>query len=1012
MPLSEAYGAPGAARPLRERVGSPVTGFWSTTPGSPAQYWSPEMFDLLGCSTADVKPSAEAWLAAVHPDDRAAVAGLWEDPAVDTASVLFRVVQPCGSIQPLTARRHAMSTGDGAPATIMGIVQQRAPKEPLEERLRMFESVVVNANDAVVITEAEPIDGPEGPRIVYVNEAFLRNTGYTADEVIGQTPRLFQGPQTDRAALDKIRAALECWEPVRVELLNYRKDRSTFWVEVEIVPVADGNGWYTHWVSVQRDITERKEAQERLAASEQRFRSLVANLPGLIYRAAYDDTWKALYLSEGIYDLSGYSPEAFGDGKRTFKDLVHSDDFSRIETEIARSIANNESYEVEYRIHHRDGSLRWVLDAGQVTVDADQGTRFLDGVLLDITDRKEAEQRFKSLTTNLPGAIFRADPRTWNAVYMSESVLDLSGYSHEAFSEGHTFADLVHPDDRPQVEAEATKALSKRKPFQIEYRIHHRDGSLRWVLAQGQLIPNADPQHPLIDGLVLDITERKEAEERLAASEQRFRSLVSNLPGLVYRCTYDTNWDTLYMSEGIFDVTGYSRAEFEEHGLSFKEVVCEDDLPRIREAVRASIEAGTAYEVEYRMRHRDGSMCWVTDKGQATRGPDGTIAWLDGVMFDITARKKAEERLRLMETAVEDTSESVLITETELDRPGPRIVHVNPGFERLTGYTAEEAIGQTPRILQGEETDPDLLVHLREQLEAGQPFFGETVNYRKDGTPFINEWSISPARNDKGEITHFVAVQRDVTERREYENRIREALEKARELSDLKTQFISMTSHEFRTPMGTILASAELLERYGERWEHDKQVTHLQRIQSAVHTMSDLLDDVLVIGRSDAGKLNMRPERLNPTAVIQAIVDEVQHGEGDGHTITLNTDEAPAVAEADAGLIRHACTNLLSNAVKYSDPGSTIRVRVWAADKALHVTVADDGIGIPEDDQERLFESFHRAGNVGNVSGTGLGLAIVQRAVAAHGGQIDFQSEAGVGSTFHITLPLTPQDAA
>jgi len=719
------------------------------------------MFDLLGCGASDVTPSAETWLAAVHPDDRAAVAALWEDPGAEAEPVLFRMVQPCGSVRPLTARRHATSTGDGAPATIMGMVQQRMPQKPLEQRLRMFESVVVNANDAVVITEAEPLDGPEGPRIVYVNEALLRNTGYTADEVIGQTPRLFQGPGTDRATLDTIRAALERWEPVRAELRNYRKDGSSFWVEVEMVPVADGDGWYTHWVSVQRDVTERKAA-----------------------------------------------------------------------------------------------------------------------------------------------------------------------------------------------------------------------------------------------------------EQRLETSEQRFRSLVANLPGLVYRCTYDTAWDTLYMSEGILDVSGYSRDEFEQQDRSFKDIVVPEDLPRIRAAVRAAITAGTAYEIEYRMRHRDGSTRWVLDKGQALMDQRGGVAWLDGVMFDITARKAVEERLRLMETAVEDTTESVLITDTDLDRPGPRIVHVNPGFERLTGYTAEEAIGQTPRILQGEETDPDLLVHLREQLEAGEQFFGETVNYRKDGTPFINEWSISPARNDKGEITHFVAVQRDVTERRDYESRIRKALERERELSELKTQFISMTSHEFRTPMGTILASAELLERYGARWEHDKQVTHLQRIQSAVHTMRELLDDVLVIGRSDAGKLAMRPERLDPVVVIGAIVDEVRHGEGHGHTITLDTDEAPAAAVADAGLIRHACTNLLSNAVKYSDPGSTIRVRVWAADEALHLTVADNGIGIPVEDQERLFDSFHRAGNVGTVSGTGLGLAIVQRAVAAHQGQVNFHSEVGVGSTFHITLPLTLQDSA
>ena len=132
-------------------------------------------------------------------------------------------------------------------------------RKKTQERLRLLESVVVNANDAVIVAEAEPIDSP-GPRIIYVNEAFIRMTGYTPEEVIGKTPRILQGAKTDRQQLDKIRTALETWQPIRAELINYRKDGSQFWVELEIVPVPDEKGWFTHWVSVQRDITDRTYA--------------------------------------------------------------------------------------------------------------------------------------------------------------------------------------------------------------------------------------------------------------------------------------------------------------------------------------------------------------------------------------------------------------------------------------------------------------------------------------------------------------------------------------------------------------------------------------------------------------------------------------------------------------------------------------------------------------------------------------------------------------------------------
>ncbi|MGF7206559.1 PAS domain S-box-containing protein [Skermanella aerolata] len=154
-------------------------------------------------------------------------------------------------------------------------------RKAAEERIALLQSVVLYANDSVLITEAEPIDG-HGPRIVYVNEAFTAMTGYTADEVAGQTPRLLQGPGTDRAALDRIRAALVAWQPVRTEVLNYRKDGSEFWVELDITPIADSNGWYTHWISIQRDTTARRRSEESLREREAKVRQLAERQEGLL----------------------------------------------------------------------------------------------------------------------------------------------------------------------------------------------------------------------------------------------------------------------------------------------------------------------------------------------------------------------------------------------------------------------------------------------------------------------------------------------------------------------------------------------------------------------------------------------------------------------------------------------------------------------------------------------------------------------------------------------------------
>ncbi|HEY9779317.1 MAG TPA: PAS domain S-box protein [Leptolyngbyaceae cyanobacterium] len=174
----------------------------------------------------------------------------------------------------------------GKPA-IQIAIRNVTERKRTEERLRLLESVVVNANDAVLIAEAETVDEPS-PRIMYANDAFTQMTGYSFEEVQSKTPRLLQGPKTDRAVLNKIRPALKAWQPIRAEVINYRKDGSEFWVELNLAPVANETGWYTHWISIQRNITERKRAEEILRQSEQRFRFLAEAVPQQVWTAQPD----------------------------------------------------------------------------------------------------------------------------------------------------------------------------------------------------------------------------------------------------------------------------------------------------------------------------------------------------------------------------------------------------------------------------------------------------------------------------------------------------------------------------------------------------------------------------------------------------------------------------------------------------------------------------------------------------------------------------------------------------
>ncbi len=233
----------------------------------------------------------------------------------------------------------------------------------------------------------------------------------------------------------------------------------------------------------------------------------------------------------------------------------------------------------------------------------------------------------------------------------------------------------------------------------------------------------------------------------------------------------------------------------------------------------------------------------------------------------------------------------------------------------------------------------------------------------------------------------------------------RKALEKEKELGELKSRFVTMASHEFRTPLTTILSSAELLKRYSHKWGEEKKLSHLQHIQAAVKHMTALLNDVLLIGKAEAGKLEFNPISLDVTKFCTELVEEIQLTT-DTHHIDFHTQGECHNACMDEKLLRHILSNLLSNAIKYSPAGGNVHFDLIFDQGNAVFQIQDQGIGIPETEQEQLFNSFHRASNVGNISGTGLGLAIVKKAVDLHAGNITVDSEVGVGTTFIVTIPL------
>lgn len=251
-------------------------------------------------------------------------------------------------------------------------------------------------------------------------------------------------------------------------------------------------------------------------------------------------------------------------------------------------------------------------------------------------------------------------------------------------------------------------------------------------------------------------------------------------------------------------------------------------------------------------------------------------------------------------------------------------------------------------------------------------------------------------------------LQQELLERQHIE----EALQQSEELLQLKSHFISLTSHEFRTPLTAIFSSTEMLEVYDHKWSQEKKQTHWRRIKTSIQRMLQLLEEVLLVAKAEAGKLSFNPVPLNLSQFGLELVEEVQLSLGGEHTVEYLVRGTPTPATMDEKLLRHILINLLSNAVKYSPNGKPVRFELNFQPPRVRFVIQDYGIGIPKEDQECLFKSFHRATNVGKIPGTGLGLVIVKQSVDLHGGEITVESEMGVGTTFTVILPLEGNECA
>jgi PAS domain S-box-containing protein len=374
---------------------------------------------------------------------------------------------------------------------------------------------------------------------------------------------------------------------------------------------------------------------------------------------------------------------------------------------------------------------------------------------------------------------------------------------------------------------------------------------------------------------------------------------------------------------------------------------------------------------------------------------------------DVSETRAVQAELEIKNQAIDEAHTAIVIAEV---KDGLPLNYVNQAFTDLTGYSADEVLGTNCKFLQGPDTEPDKVDQIREALRLKQPLTITLLNYRKDGSAFHNELTLSPIKDKRGQITHILGLQADVSQRENLNKYLAEAKAKAEESAALKASFLASMSHEIRTPMNGVLGMLHLLM---ESKLDAQQAHHARLARSSADALLHIIDDILDFSKIEAGKLDLESTRFDFSILVGDLVEAMsQRASERGNELVLDLSALEYRAlYGDPGRLRQVISNLLSNAVKFTENGSIVlsaHTSLGNGSSILNVSVRDTGIGIPSSRQSKIFDSFTQADSstTRRFGGTGLGLSICKQLVEAMGGTLSLHSEEGKGSCFSFTIQL------
>ncbi len=791
------------------------------------------------------------------------------------------------------------------------------------------------------------------------------------------------------------------------------------WFDVDASRVG---GPDSHKVAVLfTDITERKQAEKHLLDSEERFRIMADAAPNMVWALNPDGTLK--YANQFAMNYLGTTYEEFV--RQNWAPFIHQEDMPVVHQAIGQAIQSEEPYSQELRLRRKDGVYRWHLSQGAPSHNADGKLYGYVGSVIDIHDSKQAEallreseERFRVMADNVPAMVWITAP-DGRCTYLNQQWYEYTGQT-PATGLGLGWLDAVHAEDAEEAGRIFLQANKKRQPLSMEYRLRDNQGQYRWFMDAGVPKFNESGDFEGYIGMVTEIDARKQAEESLKEQLRITEAITSNATVCLFMI--DTSGLVTYMNPAAAQVTGYTAEDVigrpmhllvhhsRPDGSPYPEVYC----PLVQ-TYKLGESNPTHEDVFYR---KDGSPFPALITGMPIIGSSGVQATV--VEFrDITEEKRSLKNLEASEARLRFMAES-MPQKVFTANAGGGADYFNPQWMEYTGLEIQQITDWGwAKFVHPDDADKYIRLWKR-VVQTGEPFEMEHRIRGKDGD---YHWHITRAhamRDDCGNIIKWIgsstdieAVKRTLSRKEQLEEmttNLKEQQIQLIALNEAKDEFISLASHQLRTPAtGVKQYLGMLMQGYaGDLTESQQEF--LRTADESNERQLRIVNDLLKVARVDSGKLRLQKETTDLVALVEAVIEEQAPNFADRSQHISFVHKTPVVEAAiDQTLFRMVLENLIDNAHKYTDAGRNIQVEVRKLKKSVIFSVEDEGAGIAQEDIEKLFQKFLRLDNPFSVSsgGTGLGLYLAKKVVDLHKGSVSVTSELGRGTTFTIKLPVT-----